>query len=149
MLQNVLQKCLRVVKTFALVYLSIDLMHDNNAIYEEKKKQTQNQKQYQQKKPPNQICVYIYILFVLCLCINKINKKIKEIGTVKKSMNRTTKLLVERTMLKMQVIWHSVLQETHEVLKCQFFWRYRRLVKKWYNAYTFLQVLFKKHLEFN
>lgn len=103
-LQNVLQKCLRVVKTFALVYLSIDLMHDNNAIYEEKKTNPKPKTIPTKKAPKPNMCIYIYILFVLCLCINKINKKIKEIGTVKKSMNRTTKLLVERTMLKMQVI---------------------------------------------
>lgn len=42
----------------------------------------------------------------------------KEIITVKKSINRTLKLLAERAMLKMQVLSHSVLQETQEVLKC-------------------------------
>lgn len=56
-------------------------------------------------------------LFMLHFCLNKINKKTKEIGSVKKSMNRTPKLLAERTMLKIQVLSHSVLQGTQEVLK--------------------------------
>lgn len=95
---------------------------------------------------------------MLRLCLNKINKNTKETGSVKKSMDRTPKLLAERTMLKMQVLWHSVLQGTQEVLKSinkigflwfQFFQRYRRAAKKWYNAHTFFQVLFTKHLEFN
>lgn len=43
-------------------------------------------------------------LFMLRLCLNKINKNTKETGSVKKSMDRTPKLLAERTMLKMQVL---------------------------------------------
>lgn len=60
-------------------------MHQNNANYLAKKKEKKN-------------------LFMLCLCLNKINKNTKEIGSVKKSMDRTPKLLAERTMLKMQVL---------------------------------------------
>lgn len=58
---------LRVVWNFVLVYLSIDLMHENKANYQAKKQKTYKQKNQkkQPKQPPSTYMVHTYLLFML------------------------------------------------------------------------------------
>lgn len=87
MWQNVLQKYLKSgLKLYSGIFIHRFNAWQNCYLLSKEKENKKRQPKTTTKKPQtkNYIHIYIYKLFVLCLCLNKINKKMKEIGTVKK-----------------------------------------------------------------